>query len=92
MKLGDTVRGEYMGTMIEGVIHAYDGSGCIYVTPAKPVEILGKVRDSLCFDRHDRHALRLVKSAPALESGDVHDHGYAMMGLMCLASWKPVSK
>lgn len=66
LMLGDTVATVYHGVHIEGRLHSFDGSGCLYIdfpNGERPV-VLGLARDGICIDRRYTDEIVYVVSRP----------------------------
>ena len=66
LMLGDIVATVYHGVHIEGRLHSFDGSGCLYIdfpNGERPV-VLGIARDGICVDRRYTDEIVYVVSRP----------------------------
>ena len=84
MKLGDTVRGDYHGVDIEGVLVSFDMSGYVYVRPTTPVTIYGVGRDEVAFDKYAKKSLSVVRAGPDLSEEQVGYTGDTCLGAFFL--------
>ncbi len=78
MKLGDTVRVDYFGTEVVGVLSSYDHSGGVCVDLEPPVSIMGVERDGVYLAPNQRARMTLVTSAA--EPGDVRTFPDGVIG------------
>lgn len=84
LNLGDTVTGNYHGVAFTGTVHAYDGSGYLYVKPVGTFSVYGVVRDQLAFEPRntDRASLRVV-ARPEV-APELREYPYELTGLVCV--------
>ena len=83
LHIGDTVTGEYHGAAFAGVVHAYDGSGYLYVKPAQGFAVYGVARDQIAFAPGDPDRARLRVTARPDAAPELRAYPEALMGLVC---------